>query len=186
MKNLCLLPIACCLFAVLPSCKQKTDYSKEISQLDSAEIVLTKAEKNLLSVDTNTLRSSYNFAKEKLQLISEIISKDTIKKKTAIFLSDIYVHSGNILNLLDNKKYLERAVKESQQRISDLKHDLTEGLIEKNKSAEYIVNEVNSLEKIYEAVNKAIEKAKSGATELDSLKTQIIALADSLNLRKAK
>lgn len=98
-----------------------------------------------------------------------------------MFLSDAYQQSGNILNLLDNKKHLERVISEGQQRINDLKHDLTEDLIEKNKSAEYIVNEMNVSRKIYEAVSQAIEKAKSSATKLDSLKTQIIALADSLN-----
>jgi len=58
---------------------------------------------------------------------------------------------------------------------------LTEDLIEKNKSAEYIVNEINASQKIYEAVNKAIENAKMASLKLDSLKTQIIALADSIN-----
>mgnify|MGYP001609428544 FL=1 len=149
------------LFSILAfqSCKQKTDYSKEISRLDSAGIILAEAEKNLFSVDTGTLRSSYNSVSGNLNIIIEKISKDTVKKKTAMFLSDAYQQSGNILNLLDNKKHLERALSEGQQRINDLKHDLTEDLIEKNKSAEYIVNEINASQKLYEAVNKAIEKA---------------------------
>jgi len=89
---------------------------------------LKEAENILLSADTNPLRSSYNFSKEKLQLISEFISKGTVKKKTAIFLSDAYEQSGNIQNLLDNKKYLEQSISECQQRIRDLKHDLTKPL----------------------------------------------------------
>ena len=98
----------------------------------------------------------------------------------AIFLSGACEQSGNILNLLDNQKYLERAIKESIQRITDLKHDLTEDLIEKNKSAEYIANEVNASEKISNAVSKAIERAKTSSIKLDSIKTQIVFLSDSL------
>jgi len=37
------------------------------------------------------------------------------------------------------------------------------------------------LQKIYEAVSVAIEKEKSSAMKLDSLKTQITFLADSLS-----
>ena len=181
MKHFCLLLIAICLLFF--SCKNKTDYSKEIFRLDSAKVVLLSAEKNLLSVDTSMLRSSYNSCAENLHSIMENFSKDTVKKKTAIFLSDAYEQLGNILNLLDNKKYLERTIMESQQRISDLKHDLTEDLIEKNKSAAYVVNEMNASQKIYEAVSKAIEKAKNSTTKLESLKTQISFIADSLKVK---
>ena len=114
------------------------------------------------------------------------LSKDTVKKKTALFLTDAYQLSENISNLLSNKKFMERAISESMQRISDLKHDLNENLIEKNKSDEYIVHEINASKKIYETVNKAIEKAKSSSGKLDSMKTQIAFFADSLNLRKTK
>jgi cell division septum initiation protein DivIVA len=113
----------------------------------------------------------------------EKLSKDTVKKKTATFLTDAYEQSGNISNLLNNKKYLERAMKESGQRISDLKHDLNENLIEKNKSAEYIVHELNASGKICDVVNKAIERAKTSSAKLDSMKTRIIFIADSLKLR---
>ena len=164
----------------LHSCKQKTDYTKEISRLDSALTVLTGADKILSSVDTSTLRISYNSTANDLHGIMEKLSKDTVKKKTAQFLSDAYERSGNILNLLSNKKFLERAIAESRQRISDLKHDLDENLIEKNKSEEYIVHEFNSSGKIYETINKAIERAKSSSLKLDSMKTQIIFIADSL------
>lgn len=183
--SFCLLSIVYCLL-FFSSCKQKTDYSKEISRLDSALVKLKETEKNFLSSDTNSFRSVYNFSQGKLHLISEKIAKDTVKKKTAMFLSEAYEYTGNLQNLLDNKKFLERAMNEGQQRINDLKHDLTENLIEKNKSAQYIVNEINASQKISDAVNKAIEKAKSSSMKLDSLKTEIIHIADSLNLRKTE
>jgi hypothetical protein len=167
------------VFFLFSSCKQKIDYSKEISQLDSALAALTATEKILLDVDTGALRTSYNAIAEDLQL-TEKLSKDTVKKKTAMLLSIAYEQSGNMHNLLENRKYLERAVTESKQRISDLKHDLAENLIDKNKAMEYIVNELKSTEKICDAVNKSIEKAKMSATKLDSLKTEITFLADSL------
>jgi hypothetical protein len=169
----------------LSSCKPKSDYTKAISRLDSAETVLVSAEKNLLSVDTSNLRASYNSSANNLHIMGKL-SQDTVKKKTALFLTDAYELSGNISNLLNNKKFMGRAISESRQRISDLKHDLNESLIEKNKSDEYIVHEINASKKIYETVNKAIEKAKSSSGKLDSMKTQIAFFADSLNLRKTK
>lgn len=179
MKLFCQLLIAYCLLAASTSCKQKTDYSKEISRLDSASMVLAIAEKTLLVVDTNRLSSSYNAFTENLH----VLSKDTVKKITALLLSVAYEQSGNIHNLLANKKNLERAIAESKQRIKGLKHDLAENLIEKNKSAEYIVNELNSAAKICDTVNRSIEKTKSSEIKLDSMKTQITFLVDSLKAK---
>jgi hypothetical protein len=170
------------VFAII-SCKQKTGYTKEISSLDSVETILAGTEKILLSVDTGSLRTSYNSTKGNLHAIMEKISGDTVKKKTAMFLTSAYEYSGNMLNLLNNKKFMERAVSESRQRISDLKHDLNENLIEKNKSAEYVVHELNASGKIYDAVNKAIERARSSSAKSDSMKTQIAFIADSLKLK---
>ncbi|MBI3503088.1 MAG: hypothetical protein HY063_14980 [Bacteroidetes bacterium] len=181
--SFCLLLTAYCLLAFFISCKQKTDYSKEISRIDSANNILAETEKVLESADTNSFRANYNSSFLQLHSIYEKLAKDTINKKTAMFLSDASECSGNILNLLDNKKYLERAIKESEHRISDLKHDLKEDLIEKNKSQEYIVNEMNAAGKISNVIQRTIEKAKIASAKLDSMKTQITFLADSLNLR---
>ncbi len=136
---------------------------------------------DFLLVDANSIRIVYNLSREKLDSITEKISKDTVKKKTAIFLSEAYGYAGNLQNFLDNKKFMERAIKEGQQRINDLKHDLTEDLIEKNKSAAYIVNEINASQKICDVVNNAIERAKTSAAKLDSMKTEITFIADSLS-----
>ena len=180
MKNPCLPPVAYCLLAVSFSCKQKTDYSKELYSLDSASVKLKEAEAIFLSADTGSFRTAYIFSKEKLAVISEKITKDTLNKSAALFLSDAFEQTGNVRNVLDNRLFLERAIREGQQRISDLKHDLEADLIDKNKSAEYIVNEVNASKKVFEMVNRTIANAKTSAARLDSMKTEITHLADSL------
>ena len=113
-------------------------------------------------------------------MISQKLSGDTVRKKAALLLSDAYEQEGNLSNLLENNKYLHRAVMEGMQRISDLKHDLAEDVVEKNKAAEYIVNELNASQKVCEIINNTIAKAKKSSIKLDSLKTKIIFLADSL------
>lgn len=179
--SFCILPITCCLLVALSSCKQKIDYSKEISRLDSASTALIGTEKTLLEVDTSKLHASYKTITEDLHGLSEKLSGDTVNKRTALLVTLAYEQAGSIHNLLENKIYLERAMSESKQRLGDLKHDLAENLIETNKAGEYIVNEINSTGKICDAVNRSIEKAKSASSKLDSLKTQITFLADSLN-----
>ena len=100
-----------------------------------------------------------------------------------MLLSEAYRHSGNIRILLNNTKCLINAIDETKQRISNLKHDLNKNLIEKNKSAKYVVKEISASEKIYATAADIIEKTKSSVIKMDSLKTQIIALADSLTLK---
>lgn len=179
MKYFLLIATVCIL--AFSSCKTKTDYSKEISRLDSAIIKLKDAEKVFYSADTGSLRTTYHFFQGKLRLITERIAKDTVNKNTALFLSIAYEQTGNLQNLLENNKFLERALGEGQQRINDLKHDLAEDLIDKNKSQEYIVNELNASQKISETVHKTVGNAKMAQSKLDSLKTQIIFWADSLS-----
>ena len=168
------------------SCKQKTDYSKEITSLDSALVKLKKAELQFLSADTVSIQGSYEFTKEKLHEIAEKLSKDTVKKKTATLLASTYEQTGNLQNLLDNKKYILRAINEARQRISNLEHDLKEDLIEKNKSTEYVTDEINTSEKIIQVAGNTFEKAKCSVLKLDSLKTPIISLSDSLKGLKTK
>ena len=175
-----LLPAAYCLLAVCISCKQKTNYSGEIARLDSAVVKLIEAENTFTALDTVSLQASSRLFQEKLHTIRDRISGDTVKKITAQFLSYACEQEGNLANLIENKRYFARAIAEGRQRISDLKHDLTEDLIEKNKSAGYIVNELNASQKICETMNQSIEKAKSAAAKLDSMKTRIIFIADSL------
>ncbi len=180
MKNLCLLAIAYCLLVFTFSCKPKTDYTNEISRLDSAAIRLKEASTAFSSSDTNAFRSVYTFSQEKLHGIYQTIAKDTLQKNTALFLSDASEHMSNLQNMLENKRFFEKAMTEGEQRIRDLKHDLEADLHEKNKSMEYVVNEINASQKLSEAVNKTIEKARSSATKLDSMKTRIEFLSDSL------
>jgi hypothetical protein len=163
------------------SCNTQTDYTKEIYRLDSAEIMLNESEKIIMSADTNSFRVSYNVVSENLHTIVEKLAEDTVNKKTALLLSNAYKQLGSILNLLNNKKYLEQFIRETKQRIHNLKHDLSENLIEKNKAQEYVVNEMNEAQKIHHLITTSVEKAKVSAAKLDSLKTEINFLADSLS-----
>ncbi|MFH1004758.1 MAG: hypothetical protein V1781_04585 [Bacteroidota bacterium] len=178
-----LLYVSTILIFLFSSCNEKPDCSKEISHLDSAEIVLDNAKKNLLLVDTNYIRTFYNSTADNLHVIMKKISGDTINKITIMFLSDAYQQSENIFNLLNNIQYLVSAISETKQRISNLKHDLNKNLIEKTKFSEYVVSEMNISKKIYDTVNNVVIKTKSSITKLDSLKAQITALADSLILK---
>lgn len=166
--------------AFIPSCKQKWDYTKEIVQLDSTSTILQSLEKNLLAIDTGYLRSSFDSAAHYLSTIKEKCFNDTVQKNTAIFLSDVYECSGNICYVLDSSKWLEKIINESIQRVNNLKYDLAQNLIEKNNAKEYVAYELKAANKMSESIVRAIEKANVCCVKLDSMKTQIIFMADSL------
>jgi hypothetical protein len=181
VKNSPLLCIACIIWLSASYCTQKTDYSRDLSRVDSLSTLLAKSEKMLLQTDTLALHTTYNMLSASLHEISEKISKDTLDKKTAVLLSRAYVHAGHLRTLLENKSYLEKAIQESVQRLSDLKHDLAANLIEKNESVKYMSKEINATGKVCNAVNKTLENAASSGYTLDSLKTEISLLAGSLH-----
>lgn len=170
------------LFLFLFSCKQNRDYSKEVAQLDSLAIILAESEKILLSADTLLFKRNLD-SFVSLRSVSGKISGDTIHKAMAMFLLSVYKHSGNILNFLQNKSYLQKAITESKRRISDLKHDLINNLIEQKKAVDYLINETNAASQISEMIKKSIATANSSAAKLDSMRTQIIYLSDSLKLK---
>jgi hypothetical protein len=180
VKSITQLCAVCGLLSFIFSCKQKTDYTREISRLDSASAALEIAEKSLLRVDTAALRTSYNTLSASLHELTEKISKDTVKKKTALLLSAAYEQAEHIHTLLENKKYFERAIRESRQRLNDLEHDLAANLIDKNQSQKYIANEMNAFQKICNAVNQALAKTTIAKDTLDSFHTGILFLKDSL------
>ncbi|HET7819765.1 MAG TPA: hypothetical protein VFL70_10700 [Bacteroidia bacterium] len=165
---------------LLASCNSPYDYTKEIVLLDSASAKLKEAEKAILNLDTISLKSSYSFSINTLQSISEKIAHDTLNKTTAVVLNNAFEQTKNLENLFDNKKFLSRALSEGYKRIENLKHDLQNDLIEKKLSDEYIKNEINSSEKLNDLVTTSITKAKIAVIKLDSLKTGITSLADSL------
>ena len=169
--------------AFISSCKQKWDYTREMVQLDSISTLLISAERNLLAIDTGYFRVSYNSTAQYLNSIKESCFNDTLQKNTAIFLSDVYHYSGNVHYLLDSSDHLEKLVKESKQRLGNLKYDLTQNLIDKNNAKEYIAHERREAQRTTESILLVIEKAKLSCEKLDSMKTRISALADNLKLK---
>lgn len=168
-------------YYLFSSCEPKPDYSAEISQLDSAGALTEEAEKILFSSDTHSLRTAYNSTAQNLNNIIQKLAGDTVKKKMGIFLTDAFQQSGNIINLLDMSDYLKKSVTESEQRIKNLKHDLLKNLIEQDRVREYVEHEIVASKKIHGLVTNSVARAKLSAAKLDSLKTKIIALADSLS-----
>lgn len=158
------------------------DYSKEVTQLDSLTTMLVESEKILSASDTVSLKRILD-AFATVRSASQKISGDTIHKKTAMFLLSVYEHSQNILNFLQNKSYLQQTITESKKRINNLKHDLTNNLIEKQKSFDYLLNETNTATKIHEMIKNLLASANASAAKLDSMRIQIIYLPDSLNLK---
>lgn len=169
-------------YYLFSSCEHKPDYSAEILQLDSAEALDEEAEQILLSSDTHSLRATYNATAQNLQSIIRKLAGDTVKKKMGVFLTDAFQQSGNIINLLDMSRELEKSITESKQRIKNLKHDLSKNLIENAQAEGYVVHEIAASRRIHQLVTNSVTQAKLSAIKLDSLKTKIIALADSLNL----
>ena len=148
-------------------------------QLDSTSNVLVSAEKNLLAIDTSYFRASYNSTAQYLSSIKERYFNDTVEENTAIFLSDVYTCSGRIHYLLDSSNSLEGIISVSKRRISDLKHDLEQNVVENNNAKKYVAYELNVAQKTTESIVIAIEKAKLSSIKLDSMKTRIMEIAQN-------
>lgn len=175
-----LLPTACCLLAILPACKQKPDYSKDIANLDSALLELAVIHKALTEVDTVKISSLISETDAKLKPVSAQLSSDTIRKVQALFLSDCFGAEQRLEQAMENRKYYLTALTDAKKRIENLEHDLMKNVIEENKARGYIVNELNALSKLRGSAADMHDKMITTAAMLDSLQPKITAFADSL------
>ena len=154
------------------SCKQKSNYTKEISSLDSSVIELKKSENNLLNLDTLSIQKTFSHTEITLKTLHNLILKDTINKKSALQLSTLYEQFENLQYFFDNQHYFIMAARENIHQIENLKYDLKENLVEPNKANEFIHNELSSSTKVTEIITEAIAKAKNASKKLDSLSIQ--------------
>lgn len=183
MKSLfCLLCIVYCLLAFI-SCKPRTDFSKEISSLDSAKAVLTATREKLSSVRSPDSNAT-GFLSASIKEIRSLQASDTVNKETAVLLAELSGLKGILIGLKRYRENYIRAAEESLKRAGALQHDLIENLIEDdNKSREYIVHEAKALEKIIAGLKLIIEMNAVSVHKLDSLKTRITLISDSLKVK---
>ena len=183
MKNRCLLPVICCLLALIISCKQKSDFSAEISRLDSALASVKNSDSILRLVDTAGVRRIIALTDEKLSGVSAQLRADTLRKSSAIFLSDCYETLRHLQGGLENRKYHLKALGESKVHLEALAHDLKENLLDKNKASEYVVTELKECGKLTSSALDIPKKMNASAAILDTLQSRIAAFADSIQLK---
>lgn len=153
------------LLLILAQCT--SPYKGEIAQLDSALLALDSAKQTLHNLDTGLIYQRYRQINENLLRLSSI--DDTLTKEDA-FLIDAYSSqfkaytrwSGQIAPL-----YEEVEVVPSQ--IENLKIDLSKNLIDKEKTSEYVKNEIEMAKYVTASVYKMqLGTVKINQTYLDT------------------
>lgn len=170
--------ILCC-----SSCRQKPDYSGEMSRLDSTYQALDSAAAKFRThapADSAAIAAGSKKIAESIREIKSLFPSDTVNKELAMFLYQLSDLKGS-LDLADaNGRYYSRSIDSSRKQIMNLKTDLNNGLIDKNKAEEYVVNEINTAKKIIEGMNNTTFQSREDFRKLDSLLPRIIMITDSL------
>jgi hypothetical protein len=152
---------------IIFSCK-KTDLLYETSQLDSAIVKIDSSEKILAMVDTVKLDGCLSKIKSDVDFIQQNY-KDTMEKQLAMELAHYSYIRKPLLNMRNAYNFLRQAVGYSREQMKNLKHDMSNNLLEEKQAKEY-----------FEQENEAAQKILKTAVELKNTETEKLSICDSL------
>ena len=127
-------------FIYLGTSCQRTDYSKEIAQVDSLSAVVERYLFQVDSLDSMQIEEYFVFLKEDTKWIQDSLAKEYMKD-ASIFL--LKVRTADKLSKSFPQIYvkLKRELKYSQSQLADLKKDLSNASIEPEKAKGYLATE---------------------------------------------
>lgn len=168
LKILFSIPILASVF----SCNSPGRYTKEISLVDSINIILSSADSLLRSVDTAGMEKISLTISAELKIINEK-SSDTLSKDDAV-LFDNY----NGVEVVLEKSYsmifvLLKNLKYSQLQVANLLGDLKKNIAEETKVKSIIEKERESAEKIHESSIVLSSAVKENGLLFDSLNARV-------------
>jgi len=121
----------------------RTDYSKEIAQVDSLQAIMNLMKFQNDSIDSLQVISLSPLIQEDIRWISDSLSKETLTK-SKVFIQKVRTGEKILRNFPMEYYSIKKEINYSLTQLNDLHQDLIEGSIEKAEASKYIEDEVNA------------------------------------------
>lgn len=153
-------------------------YQKEIGEVESLESIVNETEKMLFSIDTSVVYKTKRQVGEDLAQLQSF--GDTLDRETAFKLGDYFAGKKQLNRFTDNYQIFVQQIEFSKKQLVDLKQDLNNGLITKEKFHEYYMAEQSSVMDLNGRVNKSVGGLDKVIERLNAERDDIIQVLESL------
>lgn len=145
---------------ILSSSCNRTDYSEQISQIDSLYNQISHYSFQIDSIDSNAVIELTPIIQEDLLWISDSLSKELLPK-SSLFLYRVRTGNKLLQNFPQEYHTLKKEFIYSLKQLSDLKKDLKNNSIEKVDASKYINDEKLAIKVLESHLNKMIKKLET-------------------------
>ena len=159
----------------------KNAFEKEAGQIDSLMAIVKDTENALLSVDTSRVFSTTRQMQKDIADINSVA--DTLDKETAFKLADYYSSKKQLYQLTSNYATYNTKINLAKKQLNDLKQDLNNGLITKEKFSDYYRTEQMAVVELNNEINRAINGLEVRLQKMELNRAEI---ADIIEKRKLK
>ncbi len=162
----------------------KNAMEKEIGEVDSLISMVDEIEKSVLSIDTTRAFAAKRQVSMDLAMIESL--GDTLDKATAFKLDDYYSGKKRLYRFSTNYKEFITQIDYAKNQLKNLKQDINNGLVEKDKFQEYYNVEQASVMELSSKVNKSISGIELAIQKMELERDEILLIFEELKQKQAE
>lgn len=162
----------------------KNAMEKEIGEVDALISMVDEIEKSVLSIDTTRAFAAKRQISMDLAMIESL--GDTLDKATAFKLDDYYSGKKRLFRFSTNYKGFINQIGYAKDQLKNLKQDINNGLIEKDKFKDYYIEEQASVMELSSKVNKSISGIEVAIQKMELERDEILTLFEELKQKKSE
>ena len=150
----------------------KEAYEKENSEIDSLNQLVNNTEEVLLSIDTAKVFSVVRDVKKELWNFGNRF--DTLDRETTFKVADYYGNKKSLYFIYDNYPKFIYEIEVTRKQLDNLKDDLNNGIIPKEKFVDYYKNEQEIIVTLNDKINTAVNGIDISVDKLLKGKAEIM------------
>lgn len=170
--------IALAIVTALASSCNRTNYKKQITEIDSLFVILGNTEAQLKSLDSAKV---FEYQKNSVELLSNFDEsvEDTLDLQTAVLVSD-YAYVKKVLSKFKNeqKEEFEKDLIFSNKQLTRLKNDLEHNALPDDSVEYYLISEAKAVESLNKMVDKTVQNVNMQLERYDSLHPMVVNIAN--------
>lgn len=171
---------------VFTACKNEmqNEIQKEIEEVDSLISLVDEIEKSVLSVDTSRAFAAKKQVSMDIAMIESL--EDTLDKETAFKLDDYYSGKKRLFRFASNYNGFIKEIDLAKEQLNNLKQDLNNGLIDKEKFKDYYASEQASVMSLSSQVNKSVGGLEEAMQKMELNREDILKVFEELKQKNAE
>lgn len=188
MKKILLISAVTLGYALLSTSCIKTNFKKEIAQVDSLQLILTS---HNLSIDTINVVFFDSVAKHSKAILEELheyydTRGEELALEDGIAFGNFKAVKKGVKNFPERLENIKKELNYSQTQLSALKHDMEESAIEKDLAKTYFEEEKHAIDILSKEISSLVEGLSFAAARYDKMLPEIkqkmekVGIADSI------